>query len=143
MIYNFKTESDDQMWVMDTEALTWARASSIISTPSVQAAQSNLAHFVPSEEGRLIPLSNGRFALEGRKPFDADGKPQFAIFIILNILSSENDGTCVTFIQANVALKDGQHQHIKNFHTQCLPPFQMNPKQLGKIHFVEKGEGNV
>lgn len=141
MIYNFKVEGVQYM--VDTEALTWAQASSIISAPSIKAAESNLAHFVPQKEGKLIPLSNGRFALEGKKPFDEKGKPQFAIFIILTLLSAENEGVCISFIQGNVPLTDLQHQQIKHFHAQCLPPFQLNPKQVGKIHLVEKGEGNV
>jgi hypothetical protein len=121
VIYNFKTTEDGQQWVIDTEALTWARASSILATPSVKAATSNLARFVASEEGKLIPMGGGRYALEGRRPLDKDRKPQLALVIILNILTSEGDGSCVTFIQANVDVKDLQHTEIKNFHVECLP----------------------
>ena len=139
MIYNFKTE-DGQQWVADTEALTWGKASSIIASPTIKAAETNIARFVATEEGKLIPLGGGRYAFEGRKPFDESNKPQLAVFIVLTILSAESEGTCVTFFQANVPIKDVQHQPIKNFHVQCLPPFQLNPNGVGRIHAVDKAD---
>jgi hypothetical protein len=129
MIYNFRTESDGQQWVVDTEALSWAKASSIIASPTIKAAETNIARFVPAEEGQLIPLGAGRFALNGRKPFDAENKPQLAIFIVLTLLTADNEGTCVTLFQANVPIKEVQHQHIKNFHIQCLPPLKITPRE--------------
>lgn len=126
MIYNFK-DASEQMWVIDTESLSWSRASSIIAAPSIVAAESNVARFVPTEEGELTALGGGRYVLEGRKQFDDEGKPQLAIVIILTLLSADNDGTCVTFLQSNVEIKDAQHQQIKNFHTQCLAPFTPTP----------------
>jgi len=141
MIYNFKTEEDGQQWVVDTEVLNWARASSIVAAPSVLAAESNLARFVPTEEGRLIPLGGGRYVLEGRQPFvpgpNGQPVPQFALFIVLTILSADKDGTCVTFLQANVPVKDFQHQSIKNFAAQVMPPLQLTPQNLGKIPAVK------
>lgn len=137
MIYSFKLTDGDIQYVVDTESLTWARASSIISAPSIDAAKNNFANFVPQEEGRLIPLGSGRFALDGRKPFDAEGHPQFAIFVILTVLSSDQEGTCFTALQANVATKDFQHQQIKNFHAHCMPPLQLTPRDVGKIHAVD------
>lgn len=124
MLYNFRTTDDSQMWAVDTEALTWAKASSILATPSVKAAESNIARFVASEEGALIPMGGGRYALEGRKPVDDAGKPQLAIFILVTILSAEDGGVCVVFIQANVAIQDAQHQEIKKFKMECLPPIR-------------------
>lgn len=128
MIYNFKTEEDDQQWVVDTELLTWARASSIIAAPTIIAAEANIARFVPTEEGKLIPLGGGRYNLEGRQPFDENHKPQLSLFMIITVLSTENEGTCMTFFQANVAAKGVQHQNIKNFESRCLPPMQLENK---------------
>lgn len=138
MIYNFKTVDDDQQWVVDSEELNWARASSLVAAPTIKAAETNLARFVPTEEGKLIPMGGGRYALEGRKPFvGPDNHPQLAIIVILTLLSAENNGTCVTFMQANVAVKDLQHQQIKNFVAQCMPPLQLTPRSVGKMHVVK------
>ena len=68
MIFNFKTVEGDEQYVIDPEAQTWAKASSIIATPSVKAAESNIARFVPIEEGKLVPLGGGRYRLHPRKP---------------------------------------------------------------------------
>jgi hypothetical protein len=132
MLYNFKTTDDGQQWAIDTEALTWAKASSILATPSVKAAESNIARFVAQEEGKLIPMGGGRYALQGRKPFDKDRKPQLSIFILLSILSGEDGGTAVTFMQANVDIKDLQHQEIKKFKCEVLPaiPAPNRPPQV-------------
>ena len=140
MIFNFKTELDSQQWVIDTEEFNWARASSLVAAPSIKAAETNLARFVPTEEGKLIPMGGGRYALEGRKPFDENKNPQLAFIVILTILSAENEGTCVTFMQTNVAIRDLQHQQIKNFVSQTMPPFSLTPRDVGKIHAVPKAE---
>jgi hypothetical protein len=132
MKFNFKTVSDEQQWVIDTEDGTWARASSIISASSIVAAEHNAAHFVPQEEGHLIPMGGGRYAFEGRKPFDEQGKPQLAVVCILTLLSSDDGGTCVTLIQGNVALKELQHQTISKFHAECLPPLQLTKASAPK-----------
>jgi hypothetical protein len=123
VIYNFRTTDDGQQWMIDTESQPayWAKASSILAAPSVSAAANNSASFVPQEEGTLVPLGGGRYALKGRKPIGPDGKPQLSIIIILTVLSSEEGGTCVTFVQTNVDIKDLQHAEIKNFKTEALP----------------------
>ena len=124
MIFNFKTVQDYQQWQIDTENGTWARASNIIAAPTVIAAAQNIARFVPQEEGKITPLGGGRYALTGRQPF-LDGQPQLAVICILTLLSADNDGTCLTLIQGNVPLKELQHQPIKNFAMECLPPLQL------------------
>jgi hypothetical protein len=119
MLYNFET--DEGTFVIDTEILTWAKASSIIAAPSIKAAESNFAHFVPQVEGKLIPLGGGRYALQGRKPFNEKKEPQLSIFILLNIFSGEDGGTAVTFLQSNVEVRKLQHQEIKKFKCEVLP----------------------
>lgn len=119
MLYNFK--SSEGQWVVDSENLTWARTSSIISSPSLLAAEGNIGNFVPIEEGKLNPLGGGRYSLLGRRPFNEKKEPQLSIFILLTVLSAEGDGTCVTFVQGNVDLSDFQHQQIKHFKAECLP----------------------
>jgi hypothetical protein len=124
VLYNFKTVEDNQQYVVDTERLTWARASSILSAPSVTAVESKIARFVAAEEGRLIPLGGGRFAFEGRSPFDKDGKPQLAIAIIVHVpVTDPADGkvALVCLIQTNVNIKDGAHTEIQKFVVENLP----------------------
>lgn len=133
MIYNFKTEEDDQQWTVDTEKLTWARASSILTTPSVKAAENKLARFVPIEEGSLAPMGGGRYALAGRKPTtgirneDGSEKQQLAQIAIACVpVTDETDSqiVLVTLIQANVALKDAHQQEIKRHQIELMAPFQ-------------------
>lgn len=131
MLYNFRTTEDSQQWTVDTEQLKWARASSILAAPSVKAVESHLARFVAAEEGPLIPMGGSRFAMAGRQPLDAAGKPQLAIVIIVTVLTSEDGGSAVTFIQANVEIKDFQHQEIKKFRTEVLPAIR-SPQNPGR-----------
>ena len=123
MIYNFKTVEDNQQWVVDVEALTWARASSIIAAPSVEAAEHNLARFVAAEEGKLAPMGAGRYVFVGRKLTGANGQPQIAIFTVASIPVKDDDGkiVLVTLMQSNVDIKDGQQEQIQKFKVECLP----------------------
>lgn len=117
MLYNFKTVADDQQWVIDTEALTWARASSILAAPTIKAAASNLAHFEAVESGPLAPFGNGVFRFVGRK------EPQLAIIAVFWVPVTDEDSqiTMVNILQANVDIKDGKAQDIKRYKTECLP----------------------
>ena len=132
MLYNFKTVEDDQQWVVDTEKLTWARASSILATSSVKAAENNLARFVAAEEGLLAPFGGGAFRLVGRKPF-VDGKPSLVIVAIIWVPVTDEDGaiTMVGILQSNVDTKDAKPQDIKRFKMECLPAAKQaqNPAQ--------------
>ena len=128
MIYNFQLASNKDQYAIDVEALTWAKTSNILAAPTIIAAEANIARFIPQEEGRLTPLGGGRYALDGRRPFDAKGIPQLALFMVVTVLSSDNEGTCMTFLQSNVALENFQHQNIKNFESRCLPPMQLENK---------------
>ena len=129
MIYNFRTA--EGQWVVNPEDLTWARTSSIISSPSVVAAASNLANFVPIETGKLVPLGGGRYSLDGRKPLNEKQEPQLSIFIILTILTAEDGGTCVSFLQANVETTDFQQQEIKKFKCESLPAIPTPTRPAG------------
>lgn len=66
MQYAFKTESDDETFVIDVSAMTWGRASQILSAPSVGAAANDISNYVCSESGKLIPQGAGVYNLEGR-----------------------------------------------------------------------------
>src|SRR5262249_35411517 len=107
MLYNFKTVDDDQQWVIDVEALTWARASSILATASVKSAENNLARFVAAEEGPLAPMGGGAFRLVGRRPI-VDGKPSLAVLAIIWVPVTDEDGqiTMMGLLKANVNTKD-------------------------------------
>lgn len=68
MVYQFRTE-DDALFVINTMAATWGRASTILSAPSVTAAaESQLANYQYLEEGTLVPMGGGRYSLDGRTP---------------------------------------------------------------------------
>jgi len=120
MIYTFKDESGEQ-WQIDTEKLIWSRASSILSAPSVAAAENDMARFVPQEEGQLAPMGMGRFSFVGRRP------PQLSIISIGHIPVTDDDGEIVSvcLVQSNVIIKDVEHQEIKRFRVQPLAPPQM------------------
>ena len=126
MNYTFKTE-DDQLWMVDVERMHWGKASSIISAPSVKAVESKLAQFVETEGGDVTPLGGGRYVLEGRQPKDG-----LCIVTILTVLSEENGGTCVTFAQGNVNIKDLQHEAVTKFRCECLstPQKPQRPKVI-------------
>src|SRR5580700_7823276 len=103
MLYNFKTAADDQQWVIDTEALTWARASSILAAPSVKAAETGLARFEAVEEGFLAPFGNGVFRFVGKKEPDL---AIIAIFWVPVTDTQSNQVIMVNVLQANVDIKD-------------------------------------
>lgn len=131
MVFTFKTKADSQNWSIDTENLTWSRVSSLIATPSIMAAESNIARFVPVESGELNALGGGRYTFDGKKPFDENGIPQLAVICVLTLLSSEENGTCVTFLQANVETEDLKHEPVSKFETRCMPPISLSPKSGG------------
>lgn len=67
MRYEFKT-MDDEKFVLDTVNMSWGRASSIVSSPSVGAAENGLAQFEYLEQGDLVPMGAGHYSLDGRTP---------------------------------------------------------------------------
>jgi hypothetical protein len=121
--YEFKTE-DGQLWTIDTERGTWARVSTILAAPSVIAAESNLSNYVPAEGGRLVSIGNGQYYLEGRQP--KDGLCRVAV---ITVLTDEDEGSCVTFLQANVTVKDPNHREIKKYRCVALAAPQ-DPSQI-------------
>ena len=132
MIYNFKT--DEGRWAIDDERLTWARVSSILATPSVIAAENNIARFVAEEEGLLAPVRGGSFILVGRKPTDKKGQPQLSMVSIvwkpIRDPDNANKMTMVTLFQANVPTSDLQTEKIEAYYAQCLlPPGRPAPPQ--------------
>ena len=137
MLYNFR-DSDDQQWQIDTERLTWARASSILSAPSVTAAENNMARFIATEEGSLAPLGMGRFGLVGRRP------PDLSIVSIGHVPITDDDGqiVLVCLIQSNVTIKDAQHQEIKRFKIQPLAPPPMPGQPPPQMQVQEPPQEN-
>jgi hypothetical protein len=83
--------------------MRWGRASSILSAPSIAAAEQNLAKFEFSEEGELIPMGGDTFALDGRtEKTEGPGKGLSKV----TIHSIPFIDTLIVSISANVALKD-------------------------------------
>ena len=98
MIYSFVTEKTDENFVINTETMRWGIASSILSAPSIVAAENNMAKFEFSVEGELISMGGDTFALDGRT--EKDGLSKVTIHSIPFI------DTLIVSISANVALKD-------------------------------------
>jgi hypothetical protein len=98
MKYQFKTE-DDQLWVIDTLNLVWGKASSILSAPSVAAAEQKLSNFEYSESGTLVPMGGGRYSMDGRTPKDG--------LSTVGIMSVPFDTYFVLYLLPNVAAKEG------------------------------------
>jgi len=103
MVYHFQT-LDESTFVINTESMRWGRASSILSAPSIQAAEQNLAKFEFSEEGQLIPQGAGTYSLDGRT--EKTTGPGAGLFAV-TILSIPFIDTLVIELKANVPLKDG------------------------------------
>jgi hypothetical protein len=78
--------------------MRWGIASSILSAPSIVAAENNMAKFEFSVEGELIPMGGDTFSLDGRT--EKDGLSKVTIHSIPFI------DTLIVSISANVALKD-------------------------------------
>lgn len=142
MLFSFRTVEDDQIWTVDTEILEWTKASSIVSSPSVKAVESKFANYIPIEKGKLSPIGGGRYRLHPRKPIGKDGRPQLSMIVLLTVLTEQDGGTCVTFLQANVDIKDAQHQEIKKYTCECLPavgaPARPSPVPMPPITADEK-----
>lgn len=69
MIYQFKSATEE-LFVINTAIMRWGIASSILATPSMAAAKENLARFVFSKEGDIIPMGAGAYSLNGRTEKD-------------------------------------------------------------------------
>lgn len=102
MIYHFET-MDNETFVIDTATMKWGRASSILSAPSVLAAENNLAKFEFSEEGELIAMGAGTYNLDGRTPKTTGPG---AGLCTVGILCVPFEDTLVVYLRANVKIKD-------------------------------------
>lgn len=102
MIFHFET-LDDALWVIDTANLQWGRASSILSAPSIVAAEKNLAKFEFAESGRLVPMGAGVYNMDGRTPKSA--APGAGLSSV-GIMSIPFEDTLVIYLRANVKIKD-------------------------------------
>lgn len=104
MKYQFRTASDDTLFVLDTMQATWGIASSILSAPSViAAAESQLANFQYSESGTLVPMGGGRYSLDGRTP-KTEGKG--AGLSTVGLMAVPFDHDLYLYLLPNVAVKE-------------------------------------
>lgn len=121
MIYTFKTEDKEELYVLDTnpEVLTWARASTILATPSLTAAENEVARYVPIEEGKLVPGGGGNYTFDGRNPREYTKKGLPTPLVSVSILSLPVNDTLHTYLAANVRIKEDSFElgPIKKF--QC------------------------
>jgi hypothetical protein len=98
VIYHVETEAGE-LFVLNTATLKWGIASTILSSPSIMAAEKNLAKFEFRAEGDLIPLGAGAYSLDGRIP--KDGLSAVGILCVLF------ENTLVVYLRGNAKLKDG------------------------------------
>lgn len=103
MIYHFEVASDGATFVIDTETMRWGRASSILSAPSITAAEKNLAKFELAEEGDLIPMGAGTYNLDGRTP---KSKGPGEGLSTVGIMAVPFGDTLILYLRANVKIKD-------------------------------------
>jgi hypothetical protein len=138
LIYQFRSWPDDELFVLDIVHMRWGRASSILSTPSVSAAEHKLARFVYSEEGDLIPMGGGAYNLDGRTP-KTEGPG--AGLSSVGILSVPYDQYLILYLRPNVNVKpdsfvsgfpEDMQKHIKY---QILQP---NPEKMAAPAVTEK-----
>jgi hypothetical protein len=114
VIYQFKA-LDNELFVIDTASMRWGRASSILATPSVAAAEQNLSRFVYSEEGELIPQGAGVYTLLGRTPKTEGPGAGLSVVALMAVPFEE---TLVLYLKANVPIKPDSFQsnpikHVK------------------------------
>lgn len=98
MIYSFEVETGEN-FVLNTATLKWGIASSILSAPSIVAAENNMAKFEFSKEGDLIPHGAGTYNLDGRTPKDG--------LSTVGLLCIPFEDTLVIYLRANAKVKDG------------------------------------
>jgi hypothetical protein len=97
LVYQFKTE-DDNLWVFNTVEMTWGRASSIATAPSLGAVENRLANFAFHEQGTLVPMGAGAYNFDGRTPKDGVST--------VGIMAVPYDTYLILFLRANVKIKD-------------------------------------
>jgi hypothetical protein len=99
MIYSFETEETKENFVINTATMRWGIASSILSAPSIVAAEHNMAKFEFSKEGELVAMGAGVYNLDGRTPKDG--------LSTVGILCIPFENTLVIYLRANAKIKDG------------------------------------
>lgn len=109
MIYQFKT-TDDELFVFNTVDMTWGRASSIATSPSLGAVENHLANFAFHEQGTLVAMGAGAYNFDGRTPktgLEDPSKPgPGAGLSTVGIMAVPYDQSLVLFLRANVKIKD-------------------------------------
>lgn len=103
MIYQFRVESDDSLFVFNTVDMTWGRASSIATSPSLGAVENHLANFAFHEQGTLVAMGAGAYNFDGRTP-KTEGEG--AGLSTVGIMAVPYDQELVLFLRANVKIKD-------------------------------------
>ena len=111
MIYQFKT-MDDELFAINTMDLKWGRASSILASPSVGAAAPDVASFVFSEEGTLVPMGAGVYSMDGRTPDKEKGGPGAGLSTV-QLMAVPFDKYLILYLLPNVEVKEDSF--ISNF----------------------------
>jgi hypothetical protein len=102
MIYQFRCESDNELFVINTVEMTWGRASTLVAAPSITAVEARLANFQFHEQGTLIAMGAGAYNMDGRTP---ETKGPGAGLSTVGILTVPYDNYLVLFLRANVKIK--------------------------------------
>jgi hypothetical protein len=101
MIYHFR-DLTDQLFVVDTAKMRWGKASSILATPSLSAAEKQLAHYEMSESGDLIPMGGGVYNFDGRTPKDGISS--------VGILAIPYEDHLLIYLKPNAPIKEDSFQ---------------------------------
>jgi hypothetical protein len=130
VIYHFKT-ADDELFVLNTVTMRWGRASTILASPSITAAEKQLTQYVYSEEGDLVAMGGGVFNMEGRSP---ETKGPGAGLCSVGIIAIPYDDTLVMYVQANVPIKQDSFSSnpIKHFKYQILSQEPQNERAVAE-----------
>jgi hypothetical protein len=126
VVYQFKSEKDE-LFVLNTATMRWGIASSILATPSMAAAKENLARYVFSSEGTIVPMGAGGYSLDGRT--EKDGIHVVAIMCV------PFETYIVLYLRPNVNIKPDsficgiseKHQEIIKY--QIMQP---NPEKMAQ-----------
>lgn len=140
MKYQFETQEDGAIFILDMVAMRWGRVSSILAAPSVKAMENEAFTYNLLEEGDLIPMGAGVYTMQGRTvKTEGEGKGLCAV----GILAVPYEDSLQLYIRANVPLKEdsfksGDIKTIKHHIIQANRPVPETILQPPTVPTVEE-----
>lgn len=110
MLYQFET-LDGSLFQIDIAKQRWARVSALLETPSLAAAENEIARHTEIESGELIPMGGGVYNLEGRQPLSEkstkeDREKPGAGLSSVGLLCVPYEDHLLVYIKPNVQIKE-------------------------------------